>query len=162
MLNVLIQFIWFGNEEMIVEHYSIQAIDIFINEIESSNGWHRGDAVQYKVNNCAWESRVQLQLKTNELGRYELQGMQIFECGDQEKMIKDQEIMQMAFQAHIYHQQQENRVIKWEVADIENQSWVKLGQYKPEWYKFELYQLELNKTKAALNLSCIKHKLNKI
>ncbi|MDX2507748.1 MAG: hypothetical protein QNL62_25185 [Gammaproteobacteria bacterium] len=96
-----------------MEHYSIQAIDIFISEIASKKGWHRGDAVQYKVNNCAWESRVDLQLKENQYGFYELQGTQILEHGDREKMLRDQNITLMALQAHIYQQQLDNRAISW-------------------------------------------------
>lgn len=96
-----------------MEHYSIQAIDIFISEIVSDNGWHRGDAVQYKVKNCAWESEVALQLKVDQHGSYALQGKQIFQRGDQEKMIKDQAVTLMALQAYIYEHKKVQGV-RWE------------------------------------------------
>ena len=96
-----------------MEHYSIQAIDIFISEIVYKRGWHRGDPVQYKVNNCAWESLVELQLKADDHGTFQLHGKQFFQHGDKDKMLSDKDITFMALQAHIYRQQQDNRAIHW-------------------------------------------------
>ncbi|MDX2507621.1 MAG: hypothetical protein QNL62_24535 [Gammaproteobacteria bacterium] len=96
-----------------MEHYSIQAVDIFISEIAPKRGWHQGHAVHYIVNNCAWESRVELQTKANQQAYFELQATQIFQSGDQEKMLKDQMITQIALQAHIYRHWQDNRAISW-------------------------------------------------
>ncbi len=96
-----------------MEHYSIQAVDIFISEIAPKNGWHQGDAVHYIVNNCAWESQVELHTKANQQAYFELQGTQIFQRGDQEKMLKDQMITLIALQAHIYQHRQDNRAISW-------------------------------------------------
>ena len=96
-----------------MEHYSIQAIEIFISEIVSDNGWHRGDVVRYKVNNCAWESEVALQPKVDQYGSYALQGRQIFQRGDQEKMLKDQAVTLMALQAYIY-EHKKMQGVRWE------------------------------------------------
>lgn len=96
-----------------MEHYSIKAIDIFIDEIASDKGWHQGDAVLYSVNNCAWQSRVELQLKANQYGFYELQGRQFFNRGDQKKMLQDQNITLMALQAHIYRRMQDKATVSW-------------------------------------------------
>ena len=96
-----------------MKHYSIQAVDIFIQEIVSIKGWHLGDIVQYQVNNCAWESRIELRPKIRPNGSYELQGKQVFEHGNQEKMLNDQAITLMAMQAHISQDHQEKQLIKW-------------------------------------------------
>ena len=100
-------------QEVIVEHYSIQAVDIFIQEIASKKGWHLGDIIYYQVKNCAWESRIELQLKAKLYGAYELQGKQVFQSGDQEKMLKDQDITLLALQAYISRHQQNKQPVKW-------------------------------------------------
>lgn len=100
-----------------MKHYSIQAVDIFIQEIASKKGWHLGDVVLYKVNNCAWESRVELQLKPTLSGSYEFQGKQIFQGGDQDKMLQDQAIALMAMEAYIFRHQQNKRRINWLQSD---------------------------------------------
>lgn len=96
-----------------MEHYSIRAIDIYINEIPPKTGCHRGDVRAFYVRNCAWESYIELQLRANKHGHYELRGKQIFKDGDKQKMMHDQNITFMAFQSHVNQNNLERRNILW-------------------------------------------------
>jgi hypothetical protein len=102
-----------------VKHYSIQAIDIFIDRIAASNGWHCGETLEYSVNNCAWESRIQLQLTTSQNGFYELQGKQIYINGDYEKMLHDQSIALLALQNYLYQQEQSKHKVRLLAEEVE-------------------------------------------
>jgi hypothetical protein len=99
-------------QEIVMEHYSIHATEIFISELLPNTGWRRGDSIRYQVKNCVWESEIEIQFKMKTSG-LQLHGKQIFKSGDLEKMLFDKEAVKLAMQAHIYKQNHDRRQIKW-------------------------------------------------
>lgn len=87
-----------------MEYYSIRATDIHLKKLNSTEGWHIGDEVNFWVKNGAWTCQVTLFPGFNDFGVEKFTAQMIYLAGDRDKLLRDCEIILLVLREKLQNQ----------------------------------------------------------
>jgi hypothetical protein len=87
-----------------MEYYSVRATDIQLKKMNSSEGWHIGDELNYLLTNGSWTGQVKLQSGFSEYGVENFIAQIIYLAGDKEKLLRDYDIIFLILREKLHNQ----------------------------------------------------------